>query len=134
MKFFKSGRDLSKVAQHSDALNLMLIDIISNIERSDSNDYSEFYGEIFFLAYAMRRNVIDLIEENNWGVNIKIMVSTFEKRNILLTEIYSYLFESINFLAQDTDCSEEVKGILDKGDSYYQFEKNLPKEVLEKFK
>ena len=129
MKFFKSGRDLSKVAKTMDTLNLMLNDITPKVE--SSYEYSEFHGEIYMLAYAMRKNVIDLMEENNWGRNIKIMVSSFEKRNISLADTFSEIYDSINILARHTGCYTEVESILDKGSGYYEFESVLPREVIE---
>lgn len=129
MKFFKSGRDLSKVAKTMDTLNLMLNDIIPKVE--SSYEYSESHGEIFMLAYAMRKNVIDLMEENNWGRNIKIMVSSFENRNISLADTFSEIYDSINILSRHTGCNAQVESILDKGSGYYEFESVLPREVIE---
>jgi uncharacterized phosphosugar-binding protein len=132
MNFLKSGRDLSKVAKTMDTLNLMLNDITPKVE--SSYEYSEFHGEIFMLAYAMRKNVVDLIEENNWGKNIKISVSSFEKRNISLIVTFTEIYNSINILARHTGCHTQVESILDKGSRYYEFESVLPREVIESLK
>jgi hypothetical protein len=129
MKIFKSGRDLSIVAKTIDTINLMLNDINPKIE--SSRKYSEFNGDMYMLAYALRKNVIDLMKENNWSVHIKIMVSSFNKRRISLLDTFTEIYNSLNKLAIHMGCHKEVKSILDKGSGYYEFESVLPKEVIE---
>jgi hypothetical protein len=130
MRLFKSGKDLSKVAKSIDGLNLMIKDIIPNIEKS--YEYSDFKEDIFILAYIGRKNVIDLIEENNWSMDMKIMVSTFEKRRIPLIMGYSQTIDQIQLIANHIGYQSVVEDILEKGNSFYELEKQLPKEVLNK--
>lgn len=130
MRLFKSGKDLSKVAKSIDGLNLMIQDIIPKIEKS--HEYSDFKEDIFTLAYIGRKNVIDLIEENNWSMDIKIMVSTFEKRRIPLIMGYSQTIDQIQLIANHIGYQSVVEDILEKGNSFYELENQLPKEVLNK--
>lgn len=132
MKLFKSGLDLNKVAKTLDTINLMLKEITPKIDNSYDN--SQFAGEVFMVAYAFRKNVIDIIDDNNWGINVKIMVSSFESRRISLTDIYTKIYNSIIRISELTDCYSEVENILEKGNYYYEFESVLPKEVLESLK
>ncbi|WP_452602379.1 hypothetical protein [Pontimicrobium sp. MEBiC06410] len=130
MRLFKSGKDLSKVAKSIDGLNLMIKDIIPKIEKS--YEYSDFKEDIFILAYIGRKNVIDLIEENNWSMDMKIMVSTFEKRRIPLIMGYSQTIDQIQLIANHIGYQSVVEDILEKGNSFYELENQLPKEVLNK--
>ena len=130
MRLFKSGNDLSKVAKSIDGLNLMIKDIIPKIEKS--YEHSEFKEDIFILAYIGRKNVIDLIEKNNWPKDIKIMVSSFEKRRIPLIMGYSQTIDQIQSIANHTGYQSVVEDILEKGNSFYELENQLPKEVLNK--
>lgn len=130
MRLFKSGNDLSKVAKSIDGLNLMIKDIIPKIEKS--YEYSDFKEDIFILAYIGRKNVIDLIEKNNWSKDMKIMVSTFEKRRIPLIMGYSQTIDQIQLIANHTGYQSVVEDILEKGNSFYELENQLPKEVLNK--
>jgi|TARA_B110000116_G_scaffold268374_1_gene282312 hypothetical protein len=130
MRFFKSRKDLSKIAKSIDGLNLMIKDIIPKIEKS--YEYSEFKEDILFSAYIARKNVIDLIEENNWSMNLKIMVSTFENRRIPLILGYSKTVNQIQLIANHTGFQSVVEDILEKGKSYHEFESQLPKEELKK--
>lgn len=130
MRLFKSGKDLSKVAKSIDGLNLMIKDIIPKIEKS--HEYSDFKEDIFILAYIGRKNVIDLIEENNWSMDMKIMVSTFEKRRIPLIMGYSQTIDQIQLIANHIGYQSVVENILEKGNSFYELENQLPKEVLNK--
>jgi hypothetical protein len=130
MRLFKSGKDLSKVAKSIDGLNLMIQDIIPKIEKS--HEYSDFKEDIFMLAYIGRKNVIDLMEENNWSMDIKVMVSTFEKRRIPLIMGYSQTIDQIQLIANHIGYQSVVEDILEKGNSFYELENQLPKEVLNK--
>tara|TARA_R110002049_G_scaffold275213_1_gene453222 strand:+ start:9442 stop:9840 length:399 start_codon:yes stop_codon:yes gene_type:complete len=132
MKLFKKGIDLSKVAKAIDGLNLMIKDLIPKIQRE--HEYSEFKEDVFVLAYIARKNVIDLIEENNWPMDIKIMVSTFDNSRIPLVLGYSETVDQIQLIANHIGYKSVVEEILDKGNAYYELEQQLPIEVLNMIK
>jgi hypothetical protein len=127
MRFFKSGIDLSKIAKAIDGLNLMIKEITTRIDRA--YEYSEFKDEICVLAFIARRDIIDLIEENNWSMDIKIMVSSFDERRITLISGHSQTVVQIQQIADNIGFHDIVEEIMNKGNSYYYLEKLIAQEL-----
>lgn len=132
MRFFKSGIDLSKIAKAIDGLNLMIKEVTPRIERA--YDYSEFKEEICVLAYIARRDIIELIEDNNWSMDIKIMVSSFDERRITLISGYSQTVAQIQQIADNIGFHDIVEEIMNKGDAYYSLEKLITQELANTIK
>ena len=125
--FLKPGIEFNNLAKSMNGMNVMIQDLIPKIKRSD--DYSEFTEAILVLAYIARKGVLDRMEQYNWTMDAKIIVPTIDRGRITLMYAYSQTVGKLQILAEQLDLSNLVEEIMEKGDAYYQMERNLPSEI-----
>jgi len=114
--------------------------MISELENKMYNnfDFEEYKRELLVLAYICRVKILDRIEKNEWmapEVPITIATGLFRTRK---ETIYSALDKSVGRIIEisdiDDNLTKTIKDILERGDSFYEFENSLPDSVLRKFK
>lgn len=125
--FLKTGIEFNNLAKSMNGMNFMIQDLIPKIERS--HDYSEFTEDVLVLAYIARKGVLDRMEQYNWTMDAKIVVPTIERGRITLTYAFTQTVGKLHMIAAQLDLSDLVEEIMDKGDAYYQLERNLPEQI-----
>ncbi|MFH2142618.1 MAG: hypothetical protein ABIJ97_09365 [Bacteroidota bacterium] len=88
MTIFKKGIEYNNLAQGFNALYVMINEIEVKIQNQSSDDYSELYEEIFFLAYLCRREILDRMETYNWDLATPIIVPMISKGKLTLTFVF----------------------------------------------
>ncbi|HSV87846.1 MAG TPA: hypothetical protein VLH61_04330 [Bacteroidales bacterium] len=91
--------------------------------------YSEFTEDALVLAYIARKGVLDRMEQYNWTMDAKIIVPTIERGRITLTYAFAQTVGKLHMIASQLEHTEMVEAIIDKGDAYYQLERNLPEQI-----
>jgi len=125
--FLKTGIEFNNLAKSMNGMNVMIQDLIPKIERS--YDHSEFTEDILVLAYIARKGVLDRMEQYNWTMDAKIIVPTIDRGRITLMYAFTQTVGKLQMIAAQLELTEMVEEVMEKGDAYYQLERNLPSEI-----
>jgi len=119
---FKKGLEYNNLAKSFNAIFLMIQQI------KDSNPESPYEIEdLYALAYIARRGIIDKIEKYKWNnLNIPITVPSISSQRISLYIAMQNTLSQVISMAEESGLYQDVKEILDKGELYYEVEKNIP--------
>lgn len=128
LNFLKAGAEYNKLAKSMNGMNIMIQDLIPKIERS--YNYSEFEGDILFIAYVARKGVLDRMEQYNWSMDAKIVVPTINKGLITLMYAFTQTVGNLQIIAEQLELSKLVEEVMDKGKAYYELERNLPSDII----
>lgn len=128
LNFLKAGAEYNKLAKSMNGMNIMIQDLIPKIERS--YNYSEFEGDILFIAYVARKGVLDRMEQYNWSMDAKIVVPTISKGLITLMYAFTQTVGNLQIIAEQLELSKLVEEVMDKGKAYYELERNLPSDII----
>lgn len=117
---FSPGIDLKNTA------NMMskIIRMLSNLETRSRAYIRDNHEGILLTAWMCRVGILDRIEKNGWSPAQTIFLPPFKK--ITIAEgLMDTVVKLKNIIDYDDMLSLAVDDILQKGDGFYEFEKNL---------
>lgn len=108
---FKKGIEFNKVAQ---ALNASYI-LINELEYKRNNDLMDGSSEESFtlIAFVVRRDILNRINEYNWDMMTSIIVPAMSNRRITLMLAYTQVVDRLITMCEDTFFEDKIKAILD---------------------
>lgn len=129
--------DLNKVAL---AMGKML-KMLTDVERSGTDFFSiDDNKEAYYaLAYAARVGILDRIEENpymqNPTLSITIPLGIFKTRKETMGSAMRMTIGKLLELCEEHDkVKNVVTDILERGNSFHEFENMFPKQILDKLR
>ncbi len=125
--FLKKGKEFNNLGKSFNGMNVMIQDILPQIERNPSRE--EYRETILVLAYIASKGVNDRLEENDISMTAKIMVPTIKRGFITVAYAYEQTVGRLMKLANLLDMDEVVNEVIEKGQAFFELEKNLPKEI-----
>lgn len=125
--FLKPGIEFNNLAKTVNGMNVMIQDIIPKIARS--HDYSEFTDDVLVLAYIARKGVLDRMEKYKWSMDAKLFAPTIKCGPITLAYAYTQTVDKLHIIVSQLDLSEIVEEIMEKGEMYFQIDRNMPDKV-----
>lgn len=127
-RIFNDGKELLKVSNAVANVNQMLD--LSEREIFEINDW-------LVIAWICRIGIIDIIEKNNWPMTYNVVVP-IQRCQIRMTLDEAYMMSVGRLSFKTGQLNEEVKDavldILDKGDWFYEVDKQMPEEKKMIFK
>ncbi|MBI5541649.1 MAG: hypothetical protein HY951_16440 [Bacteroidia bacterium] len=134
VNFIKSGIECNKAAKYFGRVYVILNKLDAEIQNDLSCDYSKYSESLFFLAYICRKEIIDRIGKYRWFSNMLMAIPLISQKTIPISAAYSQTVERVIELSIKTNFAKEVKNIFDKGEIYYQMERNIPQSIIDNFK
>ena len=129
MKFFKRGFAYNNLAKGFNGLFVMINEFEVKVERNYTNNYSDYEEELFLLAYLCRREILDRMEEYPWSMTSPINIPMMSRGRLTLGFAYQQTIGRINLLAEKLSVKEEVFGILEKHEIYFDLDRAIPNSV-----
>lgn len=129
MKFLKRGFAFNKLAKGFSSIYLMINELEVKLKDDFVLDYSEFHQELYVIAYLCRKEILDRMEEYNWGMHFLISSPMISRSRITLTLAYQQTIGKVYTISEELGISERINEILEKGDAYYTVDKALPSHV-----
>lgn len=124
MAFLEKGLEYNKLAKAFNSIYLMLQQLISKIE----NEPIEVV-ELYLLAYIGRKEIIDRMDKYNWDLYGPIVIPMMPGYKKTLSYAYQQTIGKIEDISEQEYCSDEVQEILNKGEFYYELDRNIPDEM-----
>jgi hypothetical protein len=113
--------------------------LLDEVENKFRMGYSEetLIEDILAIAYVSRVAILDRVERNRWPLSTPISIPRgiirFDK-----TTLYNVLEATLNRLEAMSNNNDEIKalvsGILERNVIFHEFEKAMPKHVIDSFK
>ena len=124
--FLKKGIEFNKMAKGFNGTFVMINELESNIDTSYSSDYSDLEQDLFFLAYICRREILDRLEEYNWSMTAPIIVPMMSRGRLTVASAFQKTIGRLYEMAEQLGISQRINDVLDKGTSYYEFDRAIP--------
>ena len=125
--FLKTGKEFNNLSKAFNGMNIMLQNLIPKTR--NSYDPSEFTEEIMVLAYIATKGVMERLDNNDWCITGKIYVPNISREKITVMYAITQTVHKLQMIASQLELSDLVEEIMEKGDAYYELERNLPTEI-----
>lgn len=118
---FGGAKELTKIANG-------VANITNLLDQYEIDDDLSF---LYVAAWICRISVIDIVERNQYPMTYKLYVPMHgHQQRIMLTEAYMLTLTRIMSKASErgTNIQRYVQDIIDKGDAFYEIDRQLPYE------
>jgi len=129
MKFLKKGIEFNNLAKGFNGTYIMINELEVKIKNHDEIDYSDFHEDFFIVAYLCRREIIDRLETYGWGMHSPLMIPMMSRGRVTLLFAYQQTVGRLMEIANTAYLSDEVRDILDKGETYYEIDRIIPPQI-----
>jgi len=125
MLFFRRGQAYSKLGRGFNGICFMINDHDAKVGLSAD----EKFTDLMVIAFLFRKEIIDRMDEFNWGWQTPIMVPLLSRGSITLTNAFNMIISKILVLAEKNDLSDQVQEMLDRGSIFQEFDSFLPLQI-----
>lgn len=126
-KIFGGAKELTRIA--NGVANIT--NLLDQYETDDDLTY------LYISAWICRISILDIVEQNQFPMTYKLYAPIRgHQQHIMLTEAYMLTLTRIMSKAQERGSRVEhyVQDIIDKGDAFYEIDKQIPYEQKQIFK
>ena len=124
IKFFKKGTEFKKLAEGFNGTYAMINEFEMQIA---NNQFS--VEDLYIISYLIRREILDRIELYNWNMNTPIIIPLMSKGRLTLNFAFQQTVIRMHKIAESIDLYDEIIGILNKDDIYYEIENTIPSHI-----
>jgi len=132
MGLFDKGLEFNKLATNVSKVRMLLDQIENKVYSSESA--LENKDDYCFVAYICRIGIIERMEKYNWKLSTKIIIGINGKpTSVSLHESYIMSVLKLTMMSQiNSDVSETVNDILEKGEQFFVMDSQFTKEAIKK--
>jgi hypothetical protein len=130
--FFKKGREFQRIAESIHGLNQMLAKYADTYIGNYIKTSDDSVSELRTIAYIFRKGVIIRLEENKFSLTTPIIVPSYGKTPKPLLNYFGDVSSRITVFSMEAGVSEEIEDIVAGGPSYFEFERTIPRELINK--